>query len=147
MASGSGFYMCFPMCMRVCVSVLICFSWFSFDSFSFICFVLIQLVCFWFMIFDFYSLDACLFSNERQKECGFSWERRWGGPQSFRGKETIIRMYYMKKTIFNKIKKEQEKRRKMEKEKMKGRKRKMQRRRRKNVLKAQWSHLSNSLTL
>lgn len=64
----------------VCFSIYMYFSCFFFDSFSSVCFVLFQFVCFWFMLFDFYSLDACLSSNERQEECGFSWERRWGGP-------------------------------------------------------------------
>lgn len=42
----------------------------------FVCFVLFWLVVGWFLFYCilFYSLYACLFSNERQKECEFSRE-------------------------------------------------------------------------
>jgi hypothetical protein len=45
-----------------------------------------------------------LFSKEKQKYCGFRQERRWGGLKRSWGRETIIGMYCMKKSIFNKRK-------------------------------------------
>lgn len=59
-------------------------------------FVIVQFVAFCFIIFDFYSSDVCLFSNERKKGYGFNWEGKWKGPQRFRRVETIIIIYFIK---------------------------------------------------
>lgn len=41
--------------------------------------------------------------KERKKGCGFGWERRWGESGRLGGGETTVRIYCMKKSIFNKI--------------------------------------------
>lgn len=60
-------------------------------SLLFDCFVLFQFV---FVLFSFYyySLEACLFSNERQKGTGSGW----GGGEELGGEvgETVISIYY-----------------------------------------------------
>lgn len=58
-------------------------------SLLFDCFVLFQFV---FVLFSFYyySLEACLFSNERQKGDESEWEK-WGGTTGSTG------IYYVKK--------------------------------------------------
>lgn len=71
--------------MRVYVYMhALCFFLGDFFS-SFACFALfkesycILSVCFWFILFYYYSLGAHLFFNERQKGCGLG--RRWGGEE------------------------------------------------------------------
>jgi hypothetical protein len=55
-------------------------------------------------MFYYYSLDACLFSNEREKQVDLGGT---GGQEELgrvEGRETIVRIYYVrgKKSIFNK---------------------------------------------
>ena len=40
---------------------------------------LVYLLIFYFLMFYYYSLEACLFSNERQKGSGSGWEGKWEG--------------------------------------------------------------------
>lgn len=59
-------------------------------------FVQFQCVSFSFLIIFYYSLEACLFSNERQEGDWSSWEGSW---------ETVVRIHYVrKKNLFSIIK-------------------------------------------
>lgn len=44
-----------------------------------------------------FSPKACVFSNEKQEGGGSRWMGRWGGTWSMRGRETVIRIYYVRK--------------------------------------------------
>ena len=59
--------------------VYFCFSCLFLGPFPrlFVCFVLFCCVCVCLIILCFYSLDACLLSNERQKGGGCGWEGKW----------------------------------------------------------------------
>lgn len=70
--------------VNTCAFVSICishaFSWVIFFSLfchitKFVCFVL----SYFYLILFYYSLDACLFSKERQRGCESGWERWWDG--------------------------------------------------------------------
>jgi hypothetical protein len=50
------------------------------------------LLCY--ILFHYYSLQAGLFSNEKQKGGGSRWEGRWGGTGGLG--ETVIRIYYVR---------------------------------------------------
>lgn len=59
---------------------------------------------FHFILFYCYPLKACLLSNGRQEGGGTRWEERQGGTWRRRGRETMIKIYYVrvkKKSIFN----------------------------------------------
>ena len=81
---------------------------------QFLCFFFGSSVCllcaiitylFHFLFHFRYPLEACLFSNERQKGSGSRQERGWGGAESSK-EETVIRVYYVRiESIFNKRKK------------------------------------------
>lgn len=58
------------------------------------------LLCY--ILFHYYSLQAGLFSNEKQKGGGSGWERRWGETGRGKWRKKIARVYYMrKKSISN----------------------------------------------
>jgi hypothetical protein len=57
-----------------------------------------------FALFNYYSLDAYLFSNKRWKVCGFKWDGRWRKPWSMWRREIMIRMHWMENIYFNKRK-------------------------------------------
>ena len=67
-------------------------QWFAVSSLGLFLFVLTNsklllltyLIIFYFIVLP---LEACLFSNERQKGSGSGWEMRWGGTGRSRGKE------------------------------------------------------------
>lgn len=64
-----------------------------------------------FVLFWYYPLAPFLFSTKRQNGSGSDW-RRWGGTGR-RGRESIIRIYYLREKLFsikekNKFKKEGE---------------------------------------
>lgn len=63
---------------------------------------LLVLCCFVLFVL-FHSLDVCLFTK-RQKECGSGWEGTWAGTWRSRVRGTVIKIYFMKKFIFNKRK-------------------------------------------
>lgn len=65
-----------------------------------------MLISFYLILFYYYPLETHLFSDESQKGSGYGREgdeKKLGGTE---GKETVIRIYYVrfKKTIFNKRK-------------------------------------------
>ena len=87
-----------PHGMNMCVSV----STFVSYGFPLTPFLLFVLFCFWvclFLFFKFlfyyYSLDACLFQKERQKEYRYTWEIRCRESQS-QGRNTLVRIYCLK---------------------------------------------------
>lgn len=63
------------------------------------CFVLFQCVSFYLYLFYYYSLEACLFSNERQKRGRVTWEKRGGGPERTEGGDTEIRIQYGRESL------------------------------------------------
>lgn len=73
------------LCMQTCVScIYMCFLCILFGSFTSVCLVfpiLLYLSCL--ILVYYYSLPACLFSNERQNRHGFIWKGRGG--RSWRG--------------------------------------------------------------
>jgi hypothetical protein len=78
---ASGFVVLWDSC--------VCFLWSFFGSFSSVCLFCPIPICFFFY---YYSLNACLFSNESQKESKFEWMDlrgvgRW---------EIIVRIYCIK---------------------------------------------------
>jgi len=86
------------VCMNVCVSTFICFFklslWFSFFCFAFFMFLFA-------LVLSYVIVFKCLFSNEKQKGCGFAWEERYDLGGVGKGK-TLIWLFCMKKFIFNK---------------------------------------------
>lgn len=52
----------------------------------------------------FYHLEACLFYNSRRKGDKYIWDKTWEELRGGEGGEIIIRIYYMRKNIFNKRK-------------------------------------------
>jgi hypothetical protein len=46
-----------------------------------------------------------LFSKQKQKGCGFRWERKKGISEELGKGEVMVRIYCIKKSIFNKKKK------------------------------------------
>lgn len=84
--------------MCLCSYIVSCvFSWALF--LPFICFVLFQYVRF--ALFYYYSLETCLFSNERKRECGTGWEGRWGGTErSSRREKPSSRYIIWEKNLF-----------------------------------------------
>lgn len=71
----------------------------------FVCFVLYYSYLFVFGLFSHCSSDACLLSNKRQME-RMGWKKEMEGEsQKSWGKETIIRIYCMKKMYFQSKKK------------------------------------------
>ena len=80
-----GFVVLWDSCVEVCVcvSATICeFPAFSLVFFPIVfCPLLVHLFLFYLILLYYYYLDAYLVSKERQKGCGFRWERRWGGSQ------------------------------------------------------------------
>lgn len=67
------------LCVNICASTLICiFCAFSLALFCVCVFCPIPFcfVLFYCILFYYYSLDACLFSKEKQKGCGSRWQRR-----------------------------------------------------------------------
>lgn len=77
-------------------------------SFPWICFVLFRyakfcLICY--ILLYYYPLDACLFFWWESEWDGSRWEGKWGKLGAVEGEKTVIRIYYMGKSIFNKRKK------------------------------------------
>lgn len=56
----------------------------------------------YYIVFYYYPLEACLFSNESQKGSGSGKEGSGEELESIEGEVTIIKIYYMRKIyIFN----------------------------------------------
>ena len=51
-------------------------------------------------LFYYCHLEACLFSNKRQKDIGFRWKGKWEVLSGAEGRNTVIRIYYVKKIYF-----------------------------------------------
>lgn len=81
------------------------FIWAFFFSYSNVLdFLFSYYMLFHFILFYCYPLKACLLSNGRQEGGGTRWEERQGGTWRRRGRETMIKIYYVrvkKKYIFN----------------------------------------------
>lgn len=55
-------------------------------------------------------VDACLYSNEREKEREkFGWVKKWNGSTGGSCGETVIRIYFIKKNYFQKRRKTESK--------------------------------------
>lgn len=71
------------LCVSICVSAHICVpcTFFVCLFILFVCFVLFGLLHLLvrFTLFYYYSLEACLFSNERQSGDWPQWEEKWKG--------------------------------------------------------------------
>lgn len=85
----------------LCIQMFLCFLYLLLGSSPAVCFVLSQCISFCFVLLFIEGI----FSNKRHK--GLYSERmeikkKLGGEE---GKETITRIYYVKKTFFNKLKK------------------------------------------
>lgn len=79
---------------------------------SFVCFCFCLVFIFsHYIIFSYYTLEAHLFSNERQKRSGSRRCRGTGGAD--RGGEMLIRVYYVRKIYFQYRGKKCEKKRKI----------------------------------
>lgn len=84
------------MCKCMCLCVYMCFLWFVFDSFLSCLFVLAYSNLLYLILFLYFR---CLFSNESKKERVWVWVGSWVG--RIWEKETVIRIYCMKNSIFN----------------------------------------------
>lgn len=84
------------MCVYLLVYVFLMI--FPYGSFSFIRFDLV--CCYSLMLFYYYSSDACLFFNERERSCV---DRRERGKKlgAIVGRGTIIKIYWIKNTLFS----------------------------------------------
>lgn len=61
-------------------------------AFSLYCPILMFFCCL-ILFFNYYPLDACGFSNERQKEDISEWEGKWKEPGGVEGRGIIIKTY------------------------------------------------------
>lgn len=100
---GSSFVLQWHSCVceHPSLHIYIHFLSFFFGFFFFVWLFFSILIC----LFLFYPILLCciityymdVYSNKKQAECGSEWERKWEG---ICGQETVIRMYFMKKSIF-----------------------------------------------
>jgi hypothetical protein len=77
----------------------------SLGSFSFYLFVLFSLVILYYTSSYYYPLEACLFSNQRQKGDGCRCQGGREDLERTEGKEAIVSLYYVRKITFFSIKK------------------------------------------
>lgn len=97
------------VCKRVNLSVYIHFLCLFLGYFPFVCLLSSILMCYYILfIFLVLSFSCLLFSKERYKGFDLDWMEYREELQVLHKEETITRVYSMKKSIFNKIKKHME---------------------------------------
>jgi hypothetical protein len=73
--------------------------------FSWVLFLLLVFVLSYYVLFYYYPLDACSFSNERQKGVVCRWEGRWGETRESRRRGNCNQdILYKEKNLFSIIK-------------------------------------------
>lgn len=93
--------------MVLCVyNCFLCLSWSLPSVVFYLSSVGFWFCCCFFILYFYYPLDACVFSNERQKGVDPNGRRNGKELGRVEGEETVIRIYCIKNNIFNKRKQE-----------------------------------------
>lgn len=92
-------YLCQNVFVSVCVCIYIGFLCFFFGSLVWLCFSIpfcLGLIYLIVLLLNYYSLDVCLFSNQRQKGCESRQEKRQAAIGGVGVGEVVITIYYIK---------------------------------------------------
>lgn len=92
------------MCVQMCASLYpYMLLGLFFGSFSSVClFFPILFFIYYYYYLHYYLLLISILMRKGKKKCEFGWMGNWRGSGRSQRKRTVIRIYFIKKSIFNK---------------------------------------------